>query len=214
MAAMMARQMTVRDRLRAASFRVIRRMLALRRPSVCANRRTLRERHESVEELSLRPAVASDVPALAALHVATWNDTYAPLMTGPSAAVREQQWRQAFDDPKSWFCYVLARPTGTLIGFTKGVIRPEHEIPGQLDKLFLSRDYQRMGLGRRLVGQVVERFLQAGVKAMAAYVDPLNPSCGFFERLGGHWLIEPAGHVNFNWYVWHDLAVLERYCRL
>jgi len=123
MAAMMARQMTVRDRLRAASFRVIRRMLALRRPSARANRRTLRERHESVEELSLRPAVASDVPALAALHVATWNDTYAPLMTGPSAAVREQQWRQAFDHPESWFCYVLARPTGTLCAdFSSGSV--------------------------------------------------------------------------------------------
>jgi GNAT superfamily N-acetyltransferase len=187
-------------------------MLALRRPSAHANTCALRARLESLEGLTLRDAVASDVPALAALHVATWNDTYAPLMTGPAVAVREQQWRQAFAQPESWFCYVVARPDGALIGFTKGAFRPEHEIPGELNKLFLAREYQRMGLGRRLVGQVVQRFLRAGVSAMAAYVDPRNPSCGFFERLGAHWLIEPNGQVNFSWYVWNDLPMLARYC--
>ena len=205
--------MTVRDRLRAAGFRTVREMLALRRPSAGANSRALRTRGESLEALTLRDAVTSDIPALAALHVVTWNDTYAPLMVGPAVAVRERQWRQAFEQPESWFCYVLARPDGALIGFAKGVFRPEHEIPGQLDKLFLARHYQRIGLGRRLVGEVVQRFLKADVLAMAAYVDPRNPSCGFFERLGAHWLIEPDGHVNFSWYVWNDLPALARYCR-
>jgi hypothetical protein len=48
---------------------------------------------------------------------------------------------------------------------------------------------------------------------MAAYVDPRNPSCGFFERLGARWLREPDGRVNFSWYVWDDLAALARRCR-
>jgi GNAT superfamily N-acetyltransferase len=92
------------------------------------------------------------------------------------------------------------------------VFRPEHEIPGELNKLFLVRDYQRLGLGRRLLGEVVQRFMGAGVSAMAAYVDPRNPSCGFFERLGGQWLIDSGGQVNFSWYVWKDLPAVARYC--
>jgi GNAT superfamily N-acetyltransferase len=204
--------MTIRDVLRSAGFRTVRAVLALRRPSGRANTRALRARQESLEALTLRDAVSSDIPALAALHVVTWNDTYAPLMTGPPVAVREHQWRQAFEQPEGWFCYVLARPDGSLIGFTKGVFRPEHEIPGELNKLFLGRDYQRIGLGRRLLGEVAQRFLTAGVSKMAAYVDPCNPSCGFFERLGGQWLIEPDGHVNFSWYVWSNLHALARNC--
>ena len=204
--------MTVRDSLRAAGFGTIRWMLALRRPSARANTRALRTRQESLDGLRIRDAVAGDIPLLAALHVATWNDTYAPLMTGPAVGVREQQWRQAFEHQESWFCYVVTRSDGALIGFTKGVFRPDHEIPGELNKLFLARDYQRMGLGRRLVGEVVQRFLRVGVPAMAAYVDHRNPSCGFFERLGAQWLIEPDGHVNFSWYVWKDLPALARYC--
>jgi hypothetical protein len=45
---------------------------------------------------------------------------------------------------------------------------------------------------------------------MEAYVDPCNPSCGFFERLGDQWLIEPDDHVNFSWYVWSDLPMFAR----
>src|SRR5437016_4559751 len=104
--------MTIRDALKAAGFRIIRRALLLRRPSGRANARALLARQESLEALILRDAVPSDIPALAALHVATWNDTYAPLMTGPAVAVREHQWRQAFAQPEGWFCYVLARPDG------------------------------------------------------------------------------------------------------
>jgi GNAT superfamily N-acetyltransferase len=204
--------MLLRDRLRAAGFRAARRVLALRRPSPRANRRALHARGESIDALTLRPAGVGDVPALVALHVAAWNDTYAPLVTGPSVDTRERQWRHAFGDLDGWFCHVLARSDGTLVGFTKGVFRPGHEIPGQLDKLFLARDYQRMGLGLRLVGGVVRRFLEANVPAMAAYVDPRNPSCGFFERLGGRWLIEPDGHANFSWYAWNDLPALARRC--
>lgn len=204
--------MTLPDRLRATGFRIARRILSLRRPSARANARALAARRESLDTLTLREAVAQDIPTLAALHVATWNDTYAPLMTGPGVPVREQQWRRAFERPEGWFCYLLARPDGSLIGFTKGVLRPEHEIPGELNKLFLRREYQRLGLGRRLVGRVVRRFQGVGVPAMAAYVDPRNPSCGFFERLGARWLREADGRVNFSWYVWRDLPRLARSC--
>jgi len=83
--------MTIRDTLKAVGFRTIRRVLALRRPSGRANTRALRAAQESLEALTLRDAVTSDIPALAALHVATWNDTYAPLMTGPAMAGRVHQ---------------------------------------------------------------------------------------------------------------------------
>lgn len=137
--------MTVRDSLSAAGFRAIRRILALRRPSPGANRRDLLTRGESLEDLTLREAVVADIPALAALHVATWNDAYAPFLTG---------------------------------------LRP----------------------------RVVRRFLSARISTMSAYVDPRNPSCGFFERLGAEWLVEPNGRVNFSWYIWRDLPGLARRC--
>ena len=202
--------MRLRDSLKAARLRAIRRVLAMRRPTSQVNEFGVQARQESLDQFTLREARSSDIPDLAELHVTAWNDAYAPFMTGPSVEIREMQWQQAFEKPGDWFCYVLARPDGQLVGFAKGVIREDHEIPGELNKLFLARDYQRLGLGRRLVGAVVRQFRSLGLTAMAAYVDPRNPSCGFFERLGGTWLVEPDGETNFSWYVWRDLDGLDR----
>jgi GNAT superfamily N-acetyltransferase len=134
-------------------------------------------------------------------------------MKGPSVAVRQEQWREAFaNQDKNWFCFVVARPGGDLVGFAKGVRRDDHEYVGELNKLYLLREYQRLGLGRRLFGCVVRRFINGDIMSMAAYVDPRNPSCWFFEALGGKWLREPDGRINFSWYVWPNLRWIVARC--
>lgn len=200
--------MTVGERIRRARIAVMRSLLALRRPSSEENAQRLRERGESTDSLIIREVQPADIPALAQLHVTTWNDTYAPMMSGPPVSVREAQWREAFDQsPKRWFAFVVVQPDGRLIGFAKGVLPDKADGPGELNKLFLLREYQRLGIGRRLLTLVAKRFLDLGVTSMSAYVSPENPSGRFFERMGGVWLIED-GKVNFTWYVWKSLEPL------
>ena len=45
---------------------------------------------------------------------------------------------------------LLARADGSLAGFSKGVFRPEHEIPGELNKLFLNLSWYVWNDLRRL----------------------------------------------------------------
>ena len=68
-------------------------------------------------------ATEADIPALAELHVVTWNATHAPmLMKGPSVAIREHQWREAFAKPdRTWFCLVVENANGDLVGFAKAI---------------------------------------------------------------------------------------------
>jgi hypothetical protein len=67
--------------------------LGCTRPTREQNMRRLREAGESLDSNTLREAVAADIPALAELHVTTWNATYRT-SRGPSIATREAQWRQ------------------------------------------------------------------------------------------------------------------------
>lgn len=197
--------------------RLIRRLAALRRPTPAENARALAARGESPGELTVREATAADIPALAALHVRTWHATYADLtltrrIRSPTLAIREAQWRQAFAaQDGSWFCYVVARPAGELVGFIKGVRGDDGA--GEVSKLHFDREYQRLGLGRRLLCIAVHRFLAEGRTSMKAFVDPRNPSCGFFERMGGEWLREQDGRVNPEWYVWRHLSEAAAACR-
>ncbi len=183
------------------------------RPSKQANQRQLESRGESISSLVIREPKESDIPAHAQLHVRTWNDTDAPLfMNGPPVSVREYQWREAFArDDCSWFCYVIEAHNGTLVGFAKGTREDQSNSAGQLSKIYLLRDYQRMGLGRRLLGHVVRRFIELGVKSVWSFVDPRNPSCAFYEAMGAEHPIED-GKPNNSSYVWNDLQKLAAIC--
>jgi L-amino acid N-acyltransferase YncA len=191
-------------------FRAVRTVAGLRRPSRKANLKRLGQLGEP-PTFTIQDATAADIPVIARVHVRSWNDTYARLARrGPRVELREQQWRQAFANPDgSWFCIAVTTARGELVGFAKGVRTEE---TGELNKIYLLREYQRLGLGRKLVGAVTKRFLAQGVTSMCCYADPRNPSCAFFEKLGATRLREPTGRINYSWYIWHDLPRLASTC--
>jgi L-amino acid N-acyltransferase YncA len=190
---------------------VLRYLRNLRTPSRAANATLLRTRGEAVTSFVIRDATSADIPALAGLHVATWNTTYG-VRKGPTYELRERQWREAFSHiDGSWFCLVIERPNGELIGFAKGKRYASSDLPdfaGQLDKIYLLREYQRLGLGRRLVGHVARRFLGQGVESMVLFGGASNPSCACWEALGGERLYAPNGefHGGYGWRNLHHLA--------
>ena len=166
----------------------------------------------SPENFTIREATAGDLPALAQLHVDTFIETHGG--RGPTYETRAWQWRQAFDeaDP-DWFCYVISPADGSLIGFAKGVpyTGSIREYAGELNKIYLLRKYHRLGLGRRLVGQVSRRFLAQHIQSMLLFGDARNPSNGFYERLGAERLLSPEGEFHGG-YGWRDLQKLADQC--
>lgn len=163
------------------------------------------------DPLTIREATAADVPALAQLHVTTWNATYATmLMKGPSVEVRERQWREAFANPDgSWFCFVVENARGELVGFAKGQRSDHPEYGGELNKIYLLREYQGMGLGRRLVGRVARRFLEQGITSMWLFGDARNPSSAVWRALGAVKTDDDPGNGNYGW---KDLEALAERC--
>jgi hypothetical protein len=70
----------------------------------------------------IRDAHAEDVPALARLHVQTFNETHrGGRGGGPSIELREGQWREAFASPdKSWSCVVVEDDAGQACRLCEG----------------------------------------------------------------------------------------------
>ena len=153
----------------------------------------------------LRDANADDVPALAELHVRTFRETHGG---GPGASVRQQQWQARFDSDALVFCIVL-ETDGQLIGFASGILHQEEPrgYGGELDKIYLLREFQRRGLGRQLLHAAADRFLAAGVTSMLLFGDARSPSNGFYEAMGGHRLYAEDGAFHGG-YGWSDLRVL------
>lgn len=177
-------------------------------PSKVENARHLRERGETLTSLVIRDATEADIPALAELHVTTWNATYAPMgMTGPSVAIREQQWREAFAKADgSWFCLVVENTHGDLVGFAKANRSDNPDYGGELNKIYLLREYQRVGLGKRLVGHVARRFLSQGITSMWLFGDARNSSANAWKALGAIKTDSDPGNGNYGWRDLHRLA--------
>lgn len=159
-----------------------------------------------MESLAIREATLDDLSALAHLHVTTWNATYAPFLArGPSYEVRERQWREAFARKDGWFCFVVERSDGRLVGFAQGNPSDNPEFEGELRKIHLLRDYQRLGLGRRLVGHVARKFLSQGITSMWLWGDARNPSANAWLALGATKTDDDPGNGNYGW---HDIRQL------
>ena len=145
---------------------IVRFLFGLRRPSRATNIRMLRERGETLDSFTVREARAEDIPALAALHAKAWSQTYWNIKNPPSAQLREHQWREQFKvTDGNWFCFVVENRRGELVGFAKGRSYASSDLPdysGELSKIYLLRDYQRLGFGRRLVGHVSAQICQSG----------------------------------------------------
>jgi ribosomal protein S18 acetylase RimI-like enzyme len=198
--------LTILDRLKPRLAAVKRWINARMRPIGAENARKLRERGESLDSIIFRDAVAADIPALAELHVTTWNATYMTTR-GPTIETRTSQWNQIFaKENRRDFVLVLEDRNGRLIGFTWGR-RDDGEFEGQLSKIYLRWEYHGLGLGRRMMAETARRFLDRGIHSFILFAELSNPTLGFYDRLGGERLIDDRGKFD-GAYAWRDVRTL------
>jgi len=163
----------------------------------------------------IREANSNDVPALASLHVRTFNETHRGGRSGgPSYELRERQWREAFKvTDGSWFCFVVEDAAGELVGFAKGTPH-DGGVPGfagELNKIYVLRRFHRRGVGRLLLCSVARRFIQQGVTSMLLFGEANSPSNGFYAAFGAERLYADSGEFHGG-YGWRDLHTLLARC--
>jgi GNAT superfamily N-acetyltransferase len=103
-----------------------------------------------------------------------------------------------------------------IVGFAAGNLLPEpkHGLDAELTAIYLRRDSQRAGIGRRLVAAVVTAERAQGATGLLTWVIAANKGArAFYERLGAELLVEQP----FQWdgmdlvevgYGWRDLDAL------
>jgi len=169
-----------------------------------------------------REATVDDIPKLAKIHSIAWRETYEalnayPNSNYPTAELREHQWREAFSHlDGSWFCYVVENADSEIIGFAKGKKYNSTDLPsfaGELNKIYLLRSYHNKGIGLKLLGQVVKKFIEMNIFSMVLFSEPQNPTGKFFEKLGAKKLYANNGEFHGG-YGWTDLNKLATICNV
>jgi L-amino acid N-acyltransferase YncA len=180
-------------------------------------RRTDIEGGLSASELIFRDLTGADIPILAQLHATAWRQTYEPIFGKtyqfPTAELRERQWKEKFANRNAnWFC-IVAELKDRLIGFVSGNGYSSEELPnynGELNKLYLLKEYQKSGTGKKLFMAAVDRFLKNGIISIVAFTEPQNSVGKFFEYMGGKKIVGQQGEFH-GAYGWDDLKAVPKY---
>ena len=71
-----------------------------------------------------------------------------------------------------------------LVGFAKGQLYNHadySEFAGELNKIYILRKYQKLGLGRQIIYKVANEFIQRGVSSMLLFATPVTHLINFMN---------------------------------
>ncbi|WP_420595025.1 GNAT family N-acetyltransferase [Deinococcus sp.] len=170
--------------------------------------------------IELRPAVSADAPALARVHVQSWAETYQGLMpdgflsgmTSQTMQERRQTlWTQTLEEGQD--VVLVAVQGGEVVGFASGGPTDFAGYDAELFTLYLLKSAQGTGIGRALVRELAQALGAAGHASLLLWVLNVNPTRGFYERLGGVLIGEKTvsvrgGELREVAYGWADVGAL------
>jgi GNAT superfamily N-acetyltransferase len=177
--------------------------------------------HDPAALTTIRLATPDDADAIARIHVASWQHTYADVLPATfldslSTTDDARRWRRMILEQRQLFVYVAERPTGAIVGFAVGGPNHLHDkrYAGELQAIYLDPPWERQHIGTDLVRAVASHLAERGMPSMIVWVLAANPARRFYEALGGG----PAGRRQLQlgelWldavaYGWTDTRTLE-----
>jgi GNAT superfamily N-acetyltransferase len=176
--------------------------------------------------ITLRRAAAGDAPAIARVRVESWRTTYRgkipdAYLDGMQVDASTAIWDRVLTAGPNTTSVFVAERADEIVGFASGAMlkEPKYGSDAELVAIYLRSEFQHVGLGRRLVGTVVDAQSAFGATGLLTWVIAGNKVARtFYERLGGELLVEQP----FQWdgmdlvevgYGWRDLRALAEACR-
>ncbi len=130
---------------------------------------------------------SSDITELAAVHIQCWNETYRGIIPDDyldklSLESRIQIWTKVLGSPGHYG--EIVRHECRLFAFLSAgkAIEKQGYPSEEIFALYVLKAFQRKNLGRELCTRL---FATKDLQAVCAWVLRENPSCQFYERMGG-----------------------------
>ena len=137
-------------------------------------------------EWVVRPAVTADAEALGRVHVTSWRETYADVLSAKFLADlsidgRARMWRRGLDRARPDRPVWVAEAGGEVIGFSMAGPAHDPESPRELElfMIYLLAQHHGSGLGQRLLDTAI------GDLPALLWVAETNPRAQAFYRRNG-----------------------------
>ena len=151
--------------------------------------------------LPLRLASPDDAEELAALHVASWHESYVgilpeQMLSRLSVRGRAKTWARILADRTTGSVVYVAQDDGRFVAFGAACPQRDPELradgfDGEFSAIYVLRSHQRRGIGREIMLTLAQALRGTGRRGAALWVLSQNSSARrFYERLGGELLKE------------------------
>lgn len=137
----------------------------------------------------IRKAVYDDAAAIADIHVNSWKSTYTDLLDEKDISNityenRKALWETILRIQKKEQCTFVILNEERIVGFVSG--GPERtkrfNYDSEIYTIYLLDEFQRMGLGARLLKVFSEEMSALGYTSILVWILKQNPSSRFYER--------------------------------
>lgn len=144
-------------------------------------------------DIQIRPARVEDAASIARVHVDSWRTSYKGIVPDTvlenlSYERREEMWRTGLSNSaRTNYDFVAVDEQGRIVGFiTGGTLRDgDPSYQSELHAIYLLKEVQGQGIGRRLMQTFVKHLLQSNITSMLLWVFEDNPARKFYEAMGG-----------------------------
>lgn len=137
-------------------------------------------------------AALSDAPAIADIHIRSWQAAYAGVfptdyLTKLDRAERQRFWQSLLIDPDATRHVLLAKQDANPTGFlSHGLARdPQFQDWREIYAFYIDPDFQSQGMGTALLKQALTQIENRGDMGAYLWVVAANPARYFYEASGG-----------------------------
>lgn len=154
--------------------------------------------HGPTADVSVRPGIAEDARAIAAIQVAAWRASYAGIwpdeaLAGLDVPSIEASWRSALVNPPTAKHRMFTACAGpVVVGFAALAPAPDAPATGEVVALEVSPARRGDGHGSRLLAACADVLRQTGAEAIRAWVVRGDDDRGRFLAAAG---LAPSGLV-------------------
>ncbi|MFQ3543992.1 GNAT family N-acetyltransferase [Halobacillus rhizosphaerae] len=141
-------------------------------------------------DIVIREASVKDAEEIAKVSVSSWKTAYQGILpneflTKLDYHSKTNKWNHVILEKQGKV--LVAEENGSVIGFIHGGSERTNEYfyQGELYAIYLYKDYQGGGIGRRLIRELAGKLKETGMGSLLVWVLSESKSREFYEKLGG-----------------------------
>jgi phosphinothricin acetyltransferase len=160
------------------------------------------------QTFTIRPATREDMPAVVGIYNWAINQTFATIDSEPLSAEEAEEWWN--EHARQRTVTLVADEDGDVIGWARLLPWRQRGFEVVEDLVYVDPLYQKRGVGRELLGRLMEAARASGCRTIVASVAADNRTGLRLHQSLGFEVVGTVRHAAYKFSRWMDITLVQR----